>query len=149
MYAAGMKFKEGSADKITAFLNSVEHRTKEDEALMVERRQTVRFQIAAPQENVLVFPVNFIVKDISLSSMLIQADQPLGKGGMIPLELHLNENEHLDFIGKVFSSRNVEDKEQASYEIEVTYPDLAEKDRAMLKKFIDYLVNDHSAEKAS
>jgi hypothetical protein len=148
IYAAGMKFKEGSADKITAFLNSVEHHTKEEEALMVERRQMVRFQITDPQENVLVFPVNFIVKDITLSGMLIQADQPLGKGSMIPLELYLNENEHLDFIGKVFSSRNVEDKEQASYEIEVTYPDLAEKDRAMLKKFIDYLVTDHSAEKA-
>jgi hypothetical protein len=143
-----MKFKEESADKITAFLNSVEHHTKEEEALMVERRQTVRFQITDPQENVLVFPVNFTVKDITLSSMLIQADQPLGKGSRIPLELYLNENEHLDFIGKVFSSRNVEDKEQASYEIEVTYPDLAEKDRAMLKKFIDYLVTDHSAEKA-
>jgi hypothetical protein len=143
-----MKFKEGSEDKITAFLNSVEHHTKEEEALMVERRQTVRFQITAPLENVLVFPANFKVKDMTLSSMRIQSDQPLLKGSMIPLELYLNENDHLNFIGNVFSSRNVEDKEQASYEIEVTYADLAEKDRAMLKKFIDYLVTDHSAEKA-
>ena len=147
IYAAGMKFKEGSAGKITAFINSVEHHTKEEEALIVERRQTVRFQITAPQENVLVFPANFRVKDITLSSMLIQADQPLGKGSMIPLEMYLNENDHLNFTGKVFSIRNVEDKEQDSYEIEVTYPDLAEKDRAMLKKFINYLVTDHSAEK--
>jgi PilZ domain len=148
IYAAGMKFKEGSEDKITAFLNSVEHHTKEEEAQMVERRQTVRFQITAPQENVLVFPANFRVKDITLSSMLIQADQPLEKGSMIPLELYLNENDHLNFIGKVFSSRNVENKEQVSYEIEVTYPDLAAQDRAMLKKFIDYLVTDHIAGKA-
>ena len=80
--------------------------------------------------------------------MLIQSDQTLLQGSLIPLELYLNENDHLNFIGKVFSSRNVEDNEQASYEIEVTYPDLALKDRAMLKKFIDYLVTDHSAEKA-
>jgi len=101
---------------------------------MVERRQTVRFQITVPEENVLVFPANFRVNDITLSSMLIQSDQPLLKGSMIPLELYLNENDHLNFTGKVFSCRNVEDKEQASYEIEVTYRDLAEKDRAMLKK---------------
>ncbi len=53
---------------------------------------------------------------------------------MIPLELYPNENDHLNFIGKVFSIRNVEDTEEASYEIEVTYPDLAGDDRAMLKK---------------
>jgi hypothetical protein len=80
--------------------------------------------------------------------MLIQSDQTLLQGSLIPLDLYLNENDHLNFIGKVFLSRNVEDNEQASYEIEVTYPDLALKGRAMLKKFIDYLVIDHSAEKA-
>ena len=30
IYAAGMKFKEGSEDNITAFLKSIEHRIKED-----------------------------------------------------------------------------------------------------------------------
>ena len=84
----------------------------------------------------------------TLSSMPIQSDQTLLQGSLITLDLYLNENDHLNFIGKVFSSRNAEDNEQASYEIEVTYPDLALKDRAMLKKFIDYLVIDHFAEKA-
>jgi hypothetical protein len=93
-------------------------------------------------ENVMVFPANFRVKEITPSSRFILADHSLGKGSMIPLELYLNKNDHLNFIGKVFSIRNVEDKEQVSYEVEVTHPDLAEKARAMLKKFIDYLVKD-------
>lgn len=148
IYAAGIKFNEGSENKITAFLNSVEHHKKEEEALVVERRNTVRFQITAPKEQVLAFPTNFKVKDISLSSMLIQCDQFLGKDSTVPMELYLNENNQLNFIGKVFSCRKVVDKERAYYEIEVTYSDLADKDRALLKKFIDYLVTDHTVERA-
>jgi hypothetical protein len=141
IYAAGMKFKEGEEKKIIAFLDSVEHHTKEEEQLIVERRSTVRFQISAPREKVLSFPVNFQVKDITLSSMLIYSDQPLEKESMIPMELYLNDSNQLHFTGKIFSSRKVEDKEQDRYEIEVTYSDLPDKDRAMLKKFIDYLVS--------
>jgi len=141
LYAAGMKFKEGSEDKITAFLNSVEHHKNEGKAQAVERRQTMRFQITTPQHKVLFFPVNFKVKDITLSTMLIQSDQFLEKGAMVPMELYLNESDNLNYIGKVFSTRKVEEKGQSFYETELMYPDLANTDRAMLKKFIDYLVN--------
>jgi hypothetical protein len=141
-YAVGMKFKEGSEEKITAFLNSVEHRTKTEKAPMAERRSTVRFQITAPQEKLLAYPSNFKVKDITLSSMLIYSDQPLEKESMIPMEVYLNDSNQLNFTGKIFSNRKVEDQEQVLYEIVVTYSDLSEKDRALLKKFIDYLVSD-------
>ena len=141
IYAVGMKFKEGSEEKITVFLNSVEHRVKTDEAPIVERRSTVRFQIIAPQEKVLVYPLNFKVKDMTLSSMTIYADQQLNKDSMIPMELSL-DNDQLNFPGKVISSRKVEDKGEVSYEIEVTYSDLSKQDRALLKKFIDYLVSE-------
>jgi hypothetical protein len=142
IYAAGMKFKEGSEDKITAFLNSVEHHTKVENAQVVERRQTVRFQITAPQEKVMIFPANFKVKDITLSSMLIQSDQPLEKESMVPVELYLNENDKLNFTGQVFSIRKTADSDPATYEIEMTYAGLGQNDRAMLKKLIDYLVQE-------
>ena len=141
IYAAGMKFKEGSEDTITAFLNTVPHHTKEEASPVDERRLNVRFQISAPQEKVMVFPANFRVKDITLNSMLINSDQFLQKESMVPIELYLNDDDQLHFTGKVFSSRKIEDQESVTYEIEMTYADLSEKDRAMLKKFIDYLVN--------
>jgi hypothetical protein len=62
IYAAGIKFKEGQADKISAFLDSTEIRKKEDKSPMVERRLHVRFQITTPQKEVLLFPTNFKVK---------------------------------------------------------------------------------------
>jgi hypothetical protein len=42
----------------------------------------------------------------------------------------------------------VENRELPHFEIEVKYPDLADNDRVMLKKFIDYLAADHTLEKA-
>jgi hypothetical protein len=140
IYAAGMKFKEGSEDKITAFLNSIEHRTKEEKPPMAERRLHVRFQILSPREKVLSFPVNFRVKDISFSGMLIQCDQQLEIESAIPMELYLNEDNHLDFTGKVISCRKAEEKGQAYFDIVVTYSDLEDKGRATLKEFIDYLI---------
>ena len=145
IYAAGMKFKEGSEEKITAFLNSVEHHVKTDEAPVAERRSTVRFQITAPQEKILAYPANFRVKDITLSSMTIYSDQPLSKDSVIPMELSFDNNQ-LNFLGKVFSSKKVEDKDQGNYEIEVTYSELSKQDRALLKKFIDYLVSEPDPE---
>lgn len=147
IYTAGMQFKEGSEEKVTAFLASVEHRAKDDEAPMAERRLTVRFQITTPQEHVMVFPTNFRVKDITLSSMLIHSDQPLRKDNVVPMELYLNDDNQLHFTGKVFSSRAITDGGQIYYAIEVTYSDLADKDRTMLKRFINYLVVDHPEEK--
>ncbi len=142
IYAAGMKFKEGSEDKITAFLNTVELRTKTVEAPITERRSAVRFQITAPEQKVLFYPANFRVKDMTLSSMLIYSEQSLQKESMVPMELYLDDRSQLNFMGKVFSSRKMEDAGPVRYEIAVTYSDLPEKDRAMLKKFIDYLVSD-------
>lgn len=146
IYAAGMKFKEGSEEKITTFLNSVEHRVKTDEAPIAERRSTVRFQITAPQEKIMAYPANFKVKDITLNSMTIYSDQPLEKETLLPMELSLDNNQ-LNFPGKVFSNKKVEDKDQVSYEIEVTYSELSKQDRALLKKFIDYLVSDPDPDK--
>ncbi|MCK9419053.1 MAG: PilZ domain-containing protein [Nitrospirae bacterium] len=143
IYSAGMKFKAGSEDKITAFLNSVEHRTKEETSPMAERRLDARFQINAPREKIMVFPSNFRVKDITSGSMLIHSDQPLQKESMVPIELYLNEDDHLNLMGKVFSSRKMEDREPATYEIEMTYADLAEKDQALLQKIKDYLATQH------
>jgi hypothetical protein len=147
IYAAGVKFKEGSEDTITAFLNSIEHRIKEDMPAMVERRLNVRFRIISPHEEVLVFPVNFMVKDISLSSMRIQCDQLLERESAIPMELYLSDENHLYFTGKVIACREVEENGQTWFDVEVIYSNLGDVGRATLKEFIDYLATWRSERK--
>lgn len=141
IYISGMKFNEGSEHKIKDFLSSIEHHEKEGESPVAERRLHVRFQIIAPKEHVLVFPANFKVKDMSFSSILILSDEPLEREDIIPLKLSLDENRQLDFVGKVFSCREVKYNEHIYFEIEITYSDLKGKEREILKKFIAYLIS--------
>jgi PilZ domain-containing protein len=148
IYAAGMKFIQGSEDKIKAFLESVEPRAKEDVSPMAERRRTVRFQITAPQEKLLLYPEDFKVKDIDLGGMLILADQFLEKDSMVPMALQLDDKNNLDFIGQIFSCRKAEEKGQAFYAIQVTFSGLRDRDRDLLKTFISYLVTNHKEEKS-
>lgn len=147
MYISGMRFNEGSGHKIKDFLSSIEHHEKEGESPMVERRLHIRFQIIAPHETVLVFPVNFRVKDMSLSSMLILSDEPLEREDMVPIKLYLHENKKLDFVGRVFSCRKVKYNELSCFEIEITYPALKGKERETLKEFIAYLISYRTDEK--
>jgi len=138
MYAAGMMFKDVPLDKITDLLNSVEKHKKEA-LVIVDRRLAVRFYITTPWEKILSFPAQFKVKDISLSGMLIQTEEALGMGCMIPMGLSLKADNPVNFIGKVASCRNAGDKEKAFYEIGVEFTDLTDEGRTLLKQFIDYM----------
>jgi Tfp pilus assembly protein PilZ len=139
IYKAGMLFKEGQAAKIDHFLNSIEEHKKTAAPVTVDRRLSVRFNITAPGEQTLSFPAQFKVKEISLSGMLIQTDQMLELGSMIPMGLSLNADDHINFNGRVASFRTTEYQGQTHYEIGVEFSDLTEKDRALIKTFIDYL----------
>jgi c-di-GMP-binding flagellar brake protein YcgR len=144
IYTAGMTFKEGSADKIADFLKPIEQHSKKDMPGMVDRRLNVRFNITTPREEILSYPAQFKVNEISLSGMLIQTQQTLAIESMIPMRLSLNADNPVNFIGRVASCRMTGDKGQALYEIGVEFSDLTDKDRTFLRTFIDYLAKSTS-----
>ena len=139
IYTAGMLFKEGQAAKVDHFLKSIDQNKKSAVPVTVDRRLAVRFNITAPGEQTLSFPAQFKVKEISLSGMLIQTDQMLANGSMIPMGLSLSADDHVTFNGRVASCRTMEYQGQVHHEIGVEFSDLTEKDRSLIKTFIDYL----------
>jgi hypothetical protein len=139
IYKAGLMFKEGQADQIADFLNSIEQSKKEEVPVTVDRRLAVRFHITTPREKILSFPAQFKVKVISLSGMLIQTEQPLEIESMIPMDLSLSADNPVNFVGRVASCQMTEDKGQGCYEIGMEFTDLTEKDRTLLKTFMTYL----------
>jgi len=139
IYTAGMMFKEGQEDKIADFLALVEKNVKKEVSATVDRRIDIRFQIITPQEKVLHFPAEFKVREISLCGMCIRTEQTLGMETKIPMELSLGADKSINFIGRVASSRKMDDKEHVRYEIGVEFTDVQDKDKIMLKTFIDYL----------
>jgi len=137
IYAVGMQFKDGSADKIADLLRSTVQNQKETAPLPGERRVNVRFQITDPHDNILCYPAHFRVKTISLSGMLIQTDQALGIESKVPMELSLNDGTSVSFVGRIVSCNMKEDKGQTSYDIGSEFTDLTDKDTTLLQTFID------------
>jgi c-di-GMP-binding flagellar brake protein YcgR len=141
IYTAGMMFKDVSSETIIDFINSIQQDNKEAVPGMVDRRLNVRFSIATPEEKTLSFPEQFKVKELSLCGMLIQTEQALEKESMIPMQLSLQADKPVDFIGRVASCLMTEDKGQTRYGIGVEFKDLSDEVRMLLQTFIDYLTS--------
>ncbi len=136
IYTAGLIFKEGFTDKISDFLKPL---NKKEVPPVVERRLHVRFTITTPQEKILSYPVQFKVKSISLGGMLIQTEQSVEISSTIPMDLSLDGDNTVTFIGKVASCALVGVSGQTRYNIGVEFTDLTDKDKTSIKAFIDYL----------
>jgi len=144
IFTVGMMFKEGYADKLADFLKPIEQTIKKVGAPSVpDRRLNVRFNIMTPQEKILSYPLQFKVKSISLGGMLIQIEQALEINDKIPMELSLNADNAIKFIGRVASCAMMEHTGQTHYDVGVEFTDLADKDKALLKTFVDYLAKKH------
>ena len=138
IYSVGMRFKEGSTEKIADFLKSIEHNHKESTPSTTDRRLNVRFHITAPGEKILDFPAQFKVQEISLSGIRIHTDQSLGIGSLIPMGLALSGGT-VNFNGRVASCRKMDETGQVRHEIGVEFLDLSAQDKMLLQTFIDYL----------
>jgi PilZ domain len=139
IYTAGMVFKDGYMDKIADFLKPIEQNRKKDSPAVADRRLNVRFQITTPGEEILSYPLQFKVSSISLGGMRIQTLQSVAINSAIPMELSLNADKAITFIGRAVSCSMTEKADQTDYEIGVEFTDLTDKDKTLLKTFIDYL----------
>ena len=140
IYTAGLVFKDGFADKIADFLRPIEQkRKKESPAGVDNRRLNVRFNITTPGKHILSYPLQFKVRSVSLGGMLIQTRQSVEINSTIPMELSLNTDKAVSFIGRTIACNMTEIAGQASYDIRVEFTDLMDKAKTLLKTFIDYL----------
>jgi len=140
IFTAGMMFKEGYVDKIAEFLKPFEQtRKKEVAPFAADRRLNVRFNIETPEHKILSYPLQFKVQSVSLGGMLIHTEQSVEINSMIPMELSLNVDTTVKFIGRVVSCAMMEESDPTKYKIGVEFTDLTDQDTRSLKTFIDYL----------
>jgi Tfp pilus assembly protein PilZ len=139
IYTAGLVFKDGYADKMADFLRPIELKRKKEPPAVADRRLNVRFNLTTPREEILSFPVQFKVKLISLGGMLIQTHESVEVNSTIPMELSLHSDKAVAFVGRVASCDKMETPDQSFYNIGVQFTDLTDKDKALIKTFIDYL----------
>jgi hypothetical protein len=139
IYTAGMKFKEDSATKMMDLLKSIELIKAVAVPSESDRRIDVRFHIHTPGEQILKYPAQFKVMEISLSGIRIRTDISLELQSIIPMGLALHDDNFVHFNGRVASTRMLEEQGETRYDIGVEFSDLSEEGKSLLKAFIDYL----------
>ena len=61
----------------------------------------------------------------------------------IPMELSLNADDTIKFIGRVASRMQDEQRGHQNYDIGIEFTDLTDQDKTLLKAFVDYLAKKH------
>ncbi len=146
IYSAGILFKDESSGAIKDFLDSIE----DDKKAPVPERANwfysdIRFTITTPSEKVLNLPVQFSIKEISQSGVIIQTDHQLKIDSMVLMELSISAFDPVSFMGKVVSCRMRQDKGPAKYDIGVAFPELTDRDRSLITRFIECVKENENA----
>lgn len=139
MYSAGMQFKDMSKERTTELQYLIDTYKIKEIQVVGGTRQYIRFNIKDPENVVLIYPDNYKVKTISLGGMLIECQRNFEIESRIPMEMLIHDNKPFKFMGRVASSRAIDEKGQITYDIGIEFLALTEKDREMLTLFIDYV----------
>jgi hypothetical protein len=83
--------------------------------------------------------VDYRVKTISLSGMLIESEYELELESIIPMELSLQTGKVVNFPGRLVSCEATECAGTSCYESGVEFIDLTDEDRDVISAFVDYL----------
>jgi hypothetical protein len=137
-YTSNIRFQAGQARQIAYVIGSRERQREDSAPVAVDRRRDVRFHMTIPLESVLSHTARFRVKQMSMSGMLIQSEQPLEINSTIPMDLSLAGG-RVNFIGRVASCRTAETDGKNWHDIGVEFLELTDEGRTLLKKFIDGL----------
>jgi len=144
MYKAGMKFIDASDKKINEIVNFIEDHEKDvDKQVDLHApsggRLYVRICIEDPEKAVLNYQGSYKAKNISLGGMLIESEHLLEIESKLPMEMILNEEVSIKFLGRIIDCLLVKDKDIEHYAIRVEFIEMSEMDKKILVEFIRLL----------
>ncbi|VAX27220.1 hypothetical protein MNBD_NITROSPIRAE02-1651, partial [hydrothermal vent metagenome] len=135
IYRAGIKFEDVLSEKTLSLLKFIE----KNRILTLEKRILGRVNLK-PGDAHIQCPHNFTVRKISLSGMLIESDTPLKIGSEFLMTLTKTEDgKEVSVKGRVASLFEPETSD-APYRIGIEFVSLTDRDRAILKEYIDSLL---------
>jgi c-di-GMP-binding flagellar brake protein YcgR len=142
IYKAGMKFIDVSDEKINEIVNFIEdHKKYADKQVDLYnpsgKRLYVRICIEDPEKATLNYHGSYKAKNISLGGMLIESEHLLEIESKLPMELILNEELSIKFLGRIINCLPVKNKDIEHYDIRVEFIEMSEKDKEILVEFIN------------
>ena len=132
IYKAGLKFKDTQSATMTEILDFIEHYKKSP-----EQRVIVRFDISSSERATLNLPVDFKVKKLSLGGLLIETDQAFAIGDSLSMELSIDKEDNIRFVGRVASCLGTAGSGSSQYNVGIEFLQITDRSLATLKKFID------------
>ena len=145
LYSAGMQFKEVTNQKIhdiIQFIKDYEPEKLEEIDIIIPKSLRIRLVISLDlsKNAYLRCEDNCTVKELSAEGMLMESGYELQIEDTLPIEIIINEEILIKFIGKVASCTLVQNKKPAFYEIGMEFLNMIDKDRDILHGFV-YLLN--------
>lgn len=135
IYKAGIRFTNILNEKANTLLKFIEeNRIKTYEKRLVG----IRVKIASSEDVKIVLPCKYEVKNISLSGMLVETESPFEINVTYEMELLVNEN-RVNIIGKVSNCVKIVSEDFDKYDIGIEFIEMSDKDKEILKSFLDAL----------
>lgn len=138
LYSAGMQFKDITDENLAELQSLIESHKIEEIHVIGGTRLNVRFHIKDPTNTILIGPDDYKVKIISLGGMLIECLQNFDIESRIHMEMFIDNNNPIKFVGRVASSQVINKDGPMQYDIGIEFLDMTEGDRKVLASFIEH-----------
>ena len=140
VYTAGIQFKDVLTEKALELKGFIADKLRE------YRLGSVRIKLHTPEKTVLNYLETYVVKDISLGGMRIEAQQEALVGTIFFLDLLFAENERpINCNGKVAFCNEAPGSTSGRYSVGVEFIDMGAEDTLRLGDFIESLPKDIGA----
>ena len=147
LYRAGIQFKGVTPGTLVQLKDFMRIAGVPEEKPYVEsdKQSALRYVITREEGAILNYPTTYIVKKISLSGMLVEANCKLEVERKYPMALFLpNENLTVKFNGRIVYQIQLPGK-GSSFDTGIEFYDLTENGKIRLKRFISSLLWKHEA----
>jgi Tfp pilus assembly protein PilZ len=138
IYKVGLKFNVMPAEKTAEVLLFIETNKKNTGHTEKGKRLHIRFHIDNPASATMNLSGIYKVKEISLGGMLIKSPHDLEIESRIPMDLSLQDEHPIKFVGRVASCLKTDGDDGNRFDIGIEFFDLTDDDRKNLRVFVDY-----------
>jgi hypothetical protein len=135
VYRAGIRFTDLTEEKTECIIRHING----ERSTMIERRLSgMRFEVANPGNFKIYLPSKFVIRNISLSGMLIETEDHMARNSHCDMRLPLN-GRALNISGRVVHLSNGAPKPHPHQVMGVEFVNVADEDRSALAHFIETL----------
>jgi hypothetical protein len=146
-YRAGIQFKGVAPGTLVQLKDFMRIAGVPEEKPYVEpdKQSALRYVVTREEGAILNYPATYIVKKISLSGMLVEANCKLEVEQKYPMALFLpNESHSVKFNGRIVSQIQLRGR-GSSFDTGIEFSDLTDHEEIRLKRFIARLLWRHEA----